>query len=89
MNSAPDPADEEGNDYTACLKTCSERQITYTTSISETDVKALDDLVEFSGNATQNFSNADITILQLYFSTFEYPIYHLTEVRWYDFFGKK
>ena len=71
-----------------CLKTCSERQISYKTSISETSVEALDELAEYSGNVTLNFSNADITVLQLYFSTFEYPIFHLTEERWYDFFGK-
>ena len=73
-----------------CLKTCSERQISYKTSISETSVEALDELSEFSGNTTtpQNFSIADLTILQLYFSTFEYPIFHLTEERWFDFFGK-
>ena len=96
---ATDPAAQS-----ACLKSCSEREITYKTTTSETYIEALDELVEFagnttqyfpgntthnfSGNAMQNFSSADITILQLYFSTFESPVYHLTEERWPDFLCK-
>ena len=71
------------------MKTCSERQITYRTTTSETSITALDELTEsYVTNATQNFSNADITILQLYFSTFDTNVFHLTEERWFDFFGR-
>ena len=59
------------------------------TSISETSVEAMDELNDFmQANSTQVLSNADITILQLYFSTFEYPTYRLTEERFWDFFGR-
>ena len=58
------------------------------TSISETSVEAMADLSGFmAANSTQVFSDADITILQLYFSTFEYPTFRLTEESFGDFFG--
>ena len=59
------------------------------TSISETSVEAMAELNSYMpANSTQPFSDADITILQLYFSTFEYPTYRLTEERFWDFFGR-
>ena len=58
------------------------------TSISETSVEAMDELNDFmQANSSQVLSNKDITILQLYFSTFEYPTYRLTEQSFGDFFG--
>ena len=49
----------------------------------------MEGLVAYGGNETQMFSNSDITILQFYFSSFDYPIYHLTEKQWPDFFCEK
>ena len=74
------------NQKPPCLKSCSRKEISYKTTTSETAPESMEGLTAYSGNDTLTFSNSDITILQFYFSTFDYPTYHLTEEQWFDFF---